>query len=104
MDGYAFYEYTAKVSSGPHAEDQGETVHCLIEMDILDQNGCHRRSVELEQEAGDLVLFVVNPGPNRRIGDSRIWKVDEQRLSELGPAKDIDRIGKTQIYFYSKCS
>jgi hypothetical protein len=102
MSGYAFFEYTAKLTCTPHAEEAGESVHCLIEMDTVDQNGGKRPAVELEEEAGDLVLFAVNPGPNRRIADSKIWEVEEQRLRELGEAKDIGRIGSAQIYFYRR--
>ena len=61
MSGYAFFEYTAKLTCTPHAEEEGESLHCLIEMDTVDQNGRNRHPVELEEEAGDLVLFVVNP-------------------------------------------
>jgi hypothetical protein len=62
----------------------------------------HERSRELlEQEAGDLVLFNVNPGPHRRISHSSIGEVDEKRLRELGPATDFNRVGSTEIYFYS---
>jgi hypothetical protein len=100
MNGHSIFEYTAKLSNTPHAEDEGESVHCLIEMSTLDQNGRVRHSVELEQEAGDLILFALSPGPHRRIADSRIWQVDEERLRELGPAKVVDRIGKCQIHFY----
>jgi hypothetical protein len=101
MSAYAFYEYIATLCGSGHAEHEGEAVHCLIEINTLDEKGCSRHSLELEQEAGDLVLFVVNPGPNRRIAHSKIWKVDEQRLSQLGLAKNIDRIGNSKIYFYS---
>lgn len=101
MNSYAFFEYTAKLSCSPHAEDEGELLHCLIEINTVDQNGRSRHTVELEEEAGDLILFAVNPGPNRRIADSRIWKVNERRLSELGQAKNVNRIGNAQIYFYS---
>ncbi|MBV9128843.1 MAG: hypothetical protein JO298_00465 [Verrucomicrobia bacterium] len=101
MSAHAFYEYVATLSSTGHAEDEGEGVHCLIEIDMLDEQGRHRRSVELEQEAGDLVLFIINPGPNRRIAHSNIWKVDEQRLNELGPAKNVDLVGNSKMYFYS---
>ena len=101
MSGYAFFEYTAKLTCTPHAEEEaGEAVHCLIEMDTVDQHGRSRHTVELEEEAGDLILFAVNPGPNRRIADSKIWKVEEQRLNELGQAMDVGRIGSAQIYFY----
>jgi hypothetical protein len=77
-------------------------VHCLIEMGTVDQGGRYRQTVELEEEAGDIILFAVNPGPNRRIADSKIRRVDEQRLDELGEAKDVDRIGSAQIYFYRR--
>jgi hypothetical protein len=102
MSRYAFFEYTAKLTWTPHAEEEGESVHCLIGMDTVDQNGRNRPTVELEEEAGDLVLFAVNPGPNRRIADSKIWVVEEQRLRELGEAKDIGRIGSAQIHFYRR--
>jgi hypothetical protein len=55
----------------------------------------------LEQEAGELVLFVLNPGPRRRISHSSIREVDEKRVRELGPATDFHLIGDTEIYFYS---
>jgi hypothetical protein len=95
----AFFEYRAKLISTAHAEDQGEPIHCVIKMKI---GAGHERSRELlEQEAGDLVLFNVNPGPHRRITHSSISEVDEKRLRELGPATDFNRMGSTEIYFYS---
>jgi hypothetical protein len=101
MSAYAFYEYMATLSGTGHAENEGKAVHCLVEIDMLDENGRYRNTVELEEEAGDLILFVINPGPSRRIAQSKIWKADEQRLSELGPAKSVDRIGNSKVYFYS---
>ena len=81
MSEHALFEYRAKLMSTPHVEEQGEPVHCLIKMEI---GAGHRRSRELlEQEAGDLVLFSVNPGPHRRISHSSIGEVDEKRLREL---------------------
>jgi hypothetical protein len=101
MNPQAIFEYTAKLTDCQHAEEGGEFVHCLIEMNVVDKDGRSRHGVELEQEAGDLILFAVGLGPNRRIADSKIWKVDEHRLREMGAAKVVDRIGKCQIYFYS---
>jgi hypothetical protein len=98
MSEHAFFEYRAKLISTAHTEDQGELIHCLIKMEI---GTGHRRSQELlEQEAGDLILFSVNPGPHRRISHSSIGEVDEKRLHELGPATDFNRVGSTEIYFY----
>ena len=99
MSEHAFFEYRAKLTSAGHTEDQGEPIHCLIKMEI---GAGHERSRELlEQEAGDLVLFNVNPGPHRRITHSSIGEVDEKRLRELGPATDFNRVGSVEIYFYS---
>ncbi len=85
--------------STPHIEEQGEPIHYLIKMEI---GAGYRRSRELlKQEARDLILFSVNPGPHRRIGLSNICEVDEKRLRELGPATDFNRVGSVEIYFYS---
>jgi|SRR5260370_16202754 hypothetical protein len=81
-----------------HVEEQGEPIHCLIKFEI---GAGHGLSELLEQEAGDLVLFSVNPGPHRRISHSSIFEVDEKRLRELGPVTDFHRVGNTEIYFYS---
>jgi hypothetical protein len=63
--------------------------------------GPERARALLEQEAGELVLFNVNPGPHRRITHSSIGEVGEKRLRELGPATDFNRVGNTEVYFYS---
>ena len=101
MSQHAFFEYTAMLTSTPHVEEKGELVHCLIKMEIAAQDGRLRRSVELEQEAGDLILFLINPGPHRRISHSSICKADERRLHELGPATDFNRVGNSEVYFYA---
>jgi hypothetical protein len=101
MSEHAFFEYKALLTSTPHVEKKGEPVHCLIKMEIAARSGRLRRGAELEQEAGDLILFLTNPGPHRRISDSSICKVDESRLHELGPTTDFHRIGNSEIYFYA---
>ena len=101
MSGYTFFEYRALLTSAFHSEEKGESVHCLIKMEIAAQDGRLRRGAELEQEAGDLILFLTNPGPHRRISHSNIREVDEKRLRELGPARDFNRLGSVEIYFYS---
>ena len=99
MSKHAFFEYRAKLISTAHNEEQGEPIHCLIKMDI--GAGRARSRELLEQEAGDLILFSVNPGPHRRISHSNICEVDEKRMRELGPATDFIRVGSIEIYFYS---
>src|SRR3954447_13216774 len=101
MSEYTFFEYRALLMSTPHVEEKGEPVHCLVKIEIAAQNGRIRRGAELEQEAGDLILFIINPGPHRRISHSSICKVDEGRLNELGPAIDFNRVGKSEVYFYT---
>ena len=99
MSEHAFFEYSAKLMSTPHIEEQGVPIHYLIKMEI---GAGHRRPRELlKQEARDLILFSVNPGPHRRISNSNICEVDEKRLRELGPAADFNQVGSVEIYFYS---
>ena len=101
MSEHAFFEYRALLMSTPHVEEKGEPVHCLIKMEIAAPDGRLRRGAELEQEAGDLILFLTNPGPHRRISHSSICEVNEKRLRELGPARNCNRLGSVEIYFYS---
>ena len=63
--------------------------------------GLRRPRELLKQEARDLILFSVSPGPHRRISYSNICEVDEKRLRELGPATDLNRVGSVEIYLYS---
>jgi hypothetical protein len=100
MSEHAFFEYRALLTSTPHVEEKGgEPIHCIIEMEIAAPKGRLRRSVELEQEVGDLILFLINPGPHRGICHSSICKADESRLHELGPATDSHRVGTSEFTF-----
>jgi len=99
MSEHPFFEYRAKLISAAHIEDRGEPIHCLIKMETDSQDGRSREF--LEQEAGDLVLFALNPGPRRRISHSSTCEVDEKRLRELGPATKFNRVWNTEIHFYS---
>ena len=99
MSEHAFFEYRAKPMSTPHIEEQGEPLHYLIKMEI--GAGFRRPRELLKQEARDLILFSVSPGPHRKINYSDICEVDEKRLRELGPARDFNRVGSVEIYFYS---
>ncbi|MFY9984514.1 MAG: hypothetical protein WAK31_07130 [Chthoniobacterales bacterium] len=101
MSRYAFFEYRALLTSASHTEEKGEAVHSFIKMKIDAQDGRVRRGAELEQEAGDLILFLINPGPHRRISHSSICKVDEGRLYELGPTTVFNRVGNCEIHFYA---
>ena len=79
MSKHAFFEYKAKLISAPHTEEQGELIHCLIMMEV---GAGHVRVRELlAQEAADLILFNVNPGP--RIAHSSIGEVDKRHLRAL---------------------
>jgi hypothetical protein len=63
----AFFEFRGKITNRGHAEDQGEPVHCIVKMKSLDAEGKRRRNVDLEQEAGDTILFALSPGPHRKM-------------------------------------
>ena len=99
-DDDAFFEYQAKITNAGHAENEGESVHCMIKMRILDQHGKRQRNVELEQQAGDNVLFVINPGPNRKISHSTIWPVSEETFQKAATASHHHRVGECEIFFY----
>ena len=100
-DDYAFFEYRAKITNTGHAEDVGEPVHCFIKMKSGDEEGKRRRNLELEQQAGDNILFVLNPGPHRKISHSSIWVVTEEEMHKPGKASDYRRVGDCEIYFYN---
>jgi hypothetical protein len=68
MSEHAFFEYRAKPMSTPHIKGQGEPIHCLVKMEI-GTGFCRPREL-LKQEARDLILFSVSPGPHRRISHS----------------------------------
>jgi len=101
MSDYAFFEYQAKLTNTGHAEDVGEPVHCMIRMKNVDRDGKRLHDIELHQQAGDNVLFVINPGPYRNISHSSMWNVTEEELRKPGKASDYRRIGDCEIYFYN---
>jgi hypothetical protein len=96
-DDYAFFEYRAKITNTGHAEDVGEPVHCFIKMKSDDEEGKRRRNVELEQQAGDNILFVLNPGPDRNISHSSICVVSEEAFHKAGTPIDRHRAGDCEI-------
>jgi hypothetical protein len=67
MSDYAFFEYQAKLTNTGHAEDEGETVHCMIRMKNVDRDGKHPHEIELHQQAGDNVLIVINQDRTARL-------------------------------------
>jgi len=99
-DDHAFFEYRAKLTNLGHAEDVGESVHCFIKMQSVDAEGKRRRNVELEQQAGDNILFVLNPGPHRKISHSGIWVVTEETFRKAGPPLEQHRVGDCEIRCY----
>jgi len=99
MSDYAFFEYQAKLTNTGHSENEGETVHCMIKMKNVDRDGKRLHDIELHHQAGDNVLFLINPGPVRKISHSAIWNVTEGDLHKLGKASDCHRVGDCEIYF-----
>jgi hypothetical protein len=101
MSDYAFFEYQAKLTNTGHAEDLGEPVHCMIRMKNLDRDGKRLYDIELHQQAGDDILFVINPGPHRMISHSSILNVTEEELHKRGKASAYNRVGDCEMYFYN---
>jgi hypothetical protein len=96
-DNHVFFEYRAKITNAGHAEDVGEPVHCFIKMKSGDAKGKRRRNVELEQLAGDNILFVLKPGPYRKISHSSIWVVSEETFKKAGAPLERHRVGDCEI-------
>jgi hypothetical protein len=96
-DDYAFFEYQAKITNAGHAGDVGEPVYCFIKMKSGDARDKRRRNVDLEQQAGDNILFVLNPGPHRKISHSSIWVVSEETFEKAGAPLERHRVGDCEI-------
>ena len=95
------FRVSSKLTNIGHAEDGGEPVHCMIKMKNVDRDGKCLPDIELRQQAGDNVLFVINPGPCRTISNSNIWNIPEEQLHKSGRASDYHRVGDCEIYFFS---
>ena len=69
----------------------------FIKMKSGDAKGKRRRNVDLEQQAGDNILFVLNPGPHRKISHSSIWLVSEETFEKAGALLERHRVGDCEI-------
>ena len=69
----------------------------FIKMKSSDANGKRRRNVDLEQQAGDNILFIFNPGHYRKISHSSICVVGEEIFEEAGPPLHRHRVGDCEI-------
>jgi hypothetical protein len=69
MNAHAFFKYRAKPLSTPHIKEPGEPIHYLIKMEI--GAGLRRPRELLKQEARDLILFSITPGPHRGVSYSK---------------------------------
>jgi len=96
----ALFEFRGKITNRGHAEDEGEPVHCIVKMRSLDAEGKRRRNVDLEQEAGDAILFALNPGPHRKMSHSNIRAIAEEVLTDAGPPLHTHRVGDYEIQCY----
>lgn len=97
---HAYFEYQAKITNARHEESEGEPVHCLIKMKRTDEHDRPRRNVDLEQQAGDNVLFALNPGPHRKISHSSIWEINEEVFQSAGPPTVRHQVGDCEILRY----
>ena len=90
------------MSDGEHGTRRGEwrTGSLFIKMKRVDANGKRLHNLELEQQAGDKLLFVLNPGPRRKISHSSIWAVSEEAFQKAGPPQVEHRVGDCDILCY----
>ena len=76
-------------------------MRCMIRIKNVDRDRKQLHEIELRQQAGDNVLFVINPGPHQKISHSSIWNVTEEELREAGEPLHYHRVGDCEIYFYA---
>ena len=100
MSNYTFFEYRATITNLTHDECDGESVHCLIKMRSVDENGKCLRNLELEQQAEDAVLFVLNPGPHQKVSHSRIWAISEEAFQRAPTPREHHRVGDCEVLIY----
>jgi len=118
MGDRVLFEYRAKLVYTPNIEEKGilalrrrgiiwgqairgKSIRCLIRIEIHFEEKRLLDVIELEQEARDIVLFVLNPESHCRISHSTLCEIDEERLRELGSPTDFHIVGNTEVYFYS---
>jgi hypothetical protein len=102
MNNFTFFEYRAKITGISHGDEAGERVHCVFKMRVAADHGHHcRDEVELKQDVGDMILFALKPGPFRKVSHSEVWKVNANRITELGEPSNLARLGDSIIYFYA---
>jgi hypothetical protein len=100
MSHYAFFEYRATITNLTHDESKGESVHCLIKMGNADKDGKRLRNLELEQQAGDDVLFILNPGPHQKVSHSRIWAISEEAFQKAATPLEHHQVGDCEVLLY----
>ena len=102
MSEYCCFEYTATLTAASHGpEGEGKFVHGLIEMRVMTDRGHPRSVVEMQEDAGDLMLFTLHPGPSRCLSRSNVWRVDPGQLARLGKAPKIYRVGGSSVHLYA---
>jgi hypothetical protein len=100
MSHYLFFEYRTTITNTAHDESEGESVRCMVKIKSVDQAGKRLGDVELEQQVGDDVLFVLNPGPHRKVSHSRISAVSEEAFRKAGAALKHHRVGDREVLLY----
>ena len=102
MSDYAFFEYRATITNLTHDESEGESVQCLIRIRSVDKDGKRMRNLELEKQAGDDVLFVLNPGPHRKVSHSSISAISEEAFQKAGTPLEHHQVGDCEVLVYRK--
>jgi hypothetical protein len=102
MSDHCCFEYTAALTATSHEpKGEGAVVHGLIEMPLRTAQGRPRNVVEMEEEAVDLMLFTLQPGPYRCVSRSRVWQVEPGQVARLGPAPKVYHLGGATVHLYA---
>jgi hypothetical protein len=100
MSDYAFFEQTAITYLTRNPSASGPAIHCLAKMRANDSEGNPISMEELKTGAHDLISMAISRGSQRMLSDSRIWRVDEGRVKQLGDAAKLIPFAEGTIYRY----
>jgi len=87
MSDYVFFEYTGVVHLIRNSKESGAPIHCLAKMKAKDSRGNAVENEDLTTRAEDLIFMAISPGPERRLSNWKIWRVDEERVKQVDEAR-----------------
>jgi hypothetical protein len=105
MNDFAFFEYTAKLTSTGHSDERqgdepGEVLRCVAKVRVRDPYGRDRNDAELSETAADLILVTINPGPGKQMGQFNVQRITEGKFVGFGVPRSTRQIGESTVFVY----